>query len=270
MSQPNWVPESVPLDRPSAARMYDYFIGGYHNFEIDRRAAQQASAIWPDMPQVMRANRAFLRRAVRYFASEGITQFLDIGSGIPTAGNVHEAARQANPDARVVYVDHDPVAVAHSMAMLGDMPGVAVIQADAREPELILQHPDVRRTLDFRQPVAVLLVSVLHFVTDDDTAYHLVRAFRDVLAPGSGIALVHASNEGAPPDRLAQLDRLYSQTPTPVRIRSRSEIERFFDGFELAEPGVVYLSLWRPEGTDDLFLDDPERCSGFAGVGRKV
>src|SRR5579884_3165576 len=148
MAAPHWAPRDVPLDRPSAARMYDYYLGGFHNFELDRQMAEQAIALWPELPLIMRANRGFLRRAVNYLVTQGIDQFLDIGSGIPTVGNVHEVAQRANPNARVVYVDIDPIAVAHSRAILGDAPNVAVIQADLREPESILGHPKVTGLLD--------------------------------------------------------------------------------------------------------------------------
>ncbi len=269
MDRPAWVPDDIPRDRPNAARMYDYFLGGYNNFEIDRKAAEQATAIWPDMPLVMQANRAFLRRAVRFLVGQGIEQFLDIGSGIPTVGSVHEVAQRANPDARVVYVDHEPVAVAHSKAILQDAPYATVIEADARQPEHILNHPEVGRLLDLGKPLALLLVSLLHFITDNEEAYRVVRVLRDAVAPGSYLVMVHGSYEGLTPEIAEQLHQLYMRTPTPVKTRSRAEIERFFDGFELVEPGLVYLPLWRPEGPDDLFLEQPERCSGFTGVGRK-
>src|SRR5262249_8430919 len=164
-------PPGVPLDRPSAARMYDYFLGGHHNFEVDRKAADQATAIWPEMPLVLRANRAFLRRAVRFMVGQGIDQLLDVGSGIPTVGNGHEAARRINPAVRVVYVDNDPVAVAHSRALLQASTDAAIVQADACRPEEILGHPDVARLLDFKKPLGVLVVALLHFVVDDDAAY---------------------------------------------------------------------------------------------------
>lgn len=268
MSKPVWVPDDIPLDRPSAARMYDYYLGGHHNFEIDRQVAAQAVAMWPDLPLIMQANRAFLRRAVGYLTEEGIAQFLDIGSGIPTAGNVHEVAQRADPAARVVYVDMDPVAVAHSRAILRGNPGAAVIQGDAQRQEQILDHPHVRRLIDRGQPLAVLLVALLHFVADDEVAQRAVRVLREALAPGSYLVISHASYEGMPEESRAH-ERLYTRTPTPMRMRSRDDIAGFFDGLDLVEPGLVYIPLWRPEGPDDLFLERPERCTGFAGVGRK-
>jgi hypothetical protein len=266
--RPSWSPKEIPFDRPSAARMYDYYLGGHHNFESDRQMAEQAIAMWADLPLIMRANRAFLRRAVNYLVDQGITQFLDIGSGIPTVGNVHEVAQRAHPDARVVYVDIDPIAVAHSEAILSGAANVGVIQADVRQVEGILAHPVVRQLLDFRQPLAVFMVALLHFVPDDERAYHAVRILHDAVAPGSYLVMSHASGDGTP-EKSREHEELYRRTPTPIKMRSKAEIARLFDGFELIEPGLVFLPLWRPEGPDDLFFDEPERCTGFAGVGRK-
>ena len=264
-----WVPSEAPLDRPSVARMYDYYLGGYHNFAIDRQAAEKAIAIYPDLPLVMQVNRAFLRRAVQYLVAQGVTQFLDIGSGIPTVGNVHEVAQAADPAARVVYVDSDPVAVAHGATILQDNAHAVTIQADARRPEDILAHPDVRSLLDFTGPVAVLLVALLHFVIDDAMAAHLVTTLREALAPGSYLVISHATTESVPVETGEQMSRLYTTTGTGIKARSRVEIEAFFADFTLVAPGVVYAPLWRPEGPDDLFLDHPERAITSAGVGRK-
>ena len=249
--------------------MYDYFLGGFHNFDIDRKAAQQALAIYPDFSLVMRAGRAFIRRAVQFLTTQGIEQFLDIGSGIPTVGSVHEVSQQVNPAARVVYVDTDPIAVAHSRAILQGNRQAAIVQCDARQPEQILADPVVRGLLDFERPVAILLVFLLHFVTDDDEAYQVVRVLRDALAPGSYIVISHGSYEGITREISEQLARLYSRTTDPVSIRSRAQIHRFFDGLELVEPGLVYIPLWRPDSPDDLLVDEPERSIAFAGVGRK-
>lgn len=269
MSRTTEFSDQAPQDKPGVARMYDYFLGGYHNFAIDRQAAEQVIAIYPDMPLVAQANRGFLRRAVQFLVAQGIEQLLDIGSGIPTVGNVHEVAQRANPAARVVYVDSDAVAVAHSEAILRGNAHATAIRADARRPEQILDHPEVRRLLDFRQSVAVLLAAVLHFVTDDEEAYRLVRVLREALAPGSYLAISHGTDENVPPAISAQLARLYVRTTNPARVRSRDEIERFFAGLELVEPGLVYVPLWRPTAADDLFLAQPERSVHYGGVGRK-
>ncbi len=268
MSTPPWAPTEVPIDRPSAARMYDYYLGGFHNFEVDRQMAEEAIALWPELPLIMRVNRGFLRRAVTYLVNQGIDQFLDIGSGIPTVGNVHEVAHRGNPDARVVYVDIDPIAVAHSRAILQDTPNVGVIQADLRDPQKILNDPIVRRLLDFRRPMAVFVVAVLHFLPDDVQASTCVRELRNALAPGSYLVISHASSEGDP-DRSREHEALYARTPNPLKTRSLAEIRAFFGDFEMVEPGAVWLPLWRPEREDDLFLDHPERCTGLAGVGHK-
>jgi hypothetical protein len=168
MERPDWAPEGVDLDRPSAARVYDYFLGGAHNFAVDRELAEQIARMTPNIGDTMRANRSFLRRAVRFLVGEGITQFLDIGSGISTVGNVHEVAQQADPRSVVVYVDVDPIAASHSSAILAGNPQTAVVQADARDTDRILFDPQVRRLLDFSKPVAVLLLGVLHFIPDSD------------------------------------------------------------------------------------------------------
>jgi hypothetical protein len=249
--------------------MYDYFLGGYHNFEVDRRAADAAIGVWPDMALIMQANRGFLHRAVRFLTAEGIDQFLDVGSGIPTVGHVHEVAEQDERRARVVYVDHDPVAVAHSRAILREHPHTAIVQADARQPEQILNHADTSQLLDLSRPLGVLVVSMLHFVPDDDEAYHLVRTLREAAAPGSYLVISHASNDQLSRETIEQMQRIYARTPTPIKARSGAEIARFFEGFELVEPGLVPIPLWRPDAPDDLFVDEPARCPGYAAVGRK-
>jgi len=256
-------------DKPSVARMYDYFLGGFHNVAIDRQAAEAVLRVFPEASLALQANRAFLRRAVNFLIAQGIDQFLDIGSGIPSVGNVHEVAQHINPAARVVYVDSDPVAVEHSNAILADNIHALAIEADARQPERLLQHPDIQRLLDFRRPIGVLIVALLHFLPNDADAYGLVRAVRDALAPGSYIAITHGTADAMPPDIAAQTEQLYAGTSNPGKYRSRSAVEGFFAGLTLVEPGVVYVPLWRPEGPDDLFMHDPERSINFAGVGYK-
>ena len=246
---PSWVPQDVPVDRPSVARMYDYYLGGHHNFAVDRKAAEGAISIWLDLPLVMQANRAFLRRTVQFLAGQGIEQFLDLGSGIPTAGNVHEVAQQANPAARVVYVDVDPVAVAHGRALLKDDPQTIAVQADVRRPDDILDQAEVKRLLSWDRPVAVLLLAVLHFIPDDAEAYDVVRRLRRATSPGSFLVISHATNENIPADVHAQMTRLYSRTSSQLVGRTRDQIARYFDGLEMVEPGLVYLPRWHPEAT---------------------
>jgi SAM-dependent methyltransferase len=267
MSTPNWAPPEIDVSRPSAARVYDYYLGGSHNFEVDRQMAEEAIRLWPELPRLIRSNRAFLRRAVSFLASQGVDQFLDIGSGIPTVGNVHEVARRAAPDARVVYVDRDPVAVAHSRALLADVQDTTVLQADLRRPEEILDHPDLASALDLGRPVALLLVAILHFVPDEDEPLAALRRLSQALAPGSFLVLSHAS-PSAQADKAATHQQLYQRTPTPMTMRTEAEIARFFDGFDLIPPGLVPLALWRPDEDAAAGLADSE-LAGHAGVGRK-
>jgi hypothetical protein len=269
MSEPKNNSTDVDLERPSAARIYDYLLGGFYNFDVDRAAAQRITEVMPEMPLFMQANRAFLRRVVRFLTDQGIDQFLDIGSGIPTVGNVHEIAQQSNPSARVVYVDNEPVAVIHSRTILQDNSKATVIQADLRQPDVILGHPETQRLLDFNKPLAVLFLSVLLFVTDDEEAYRIVRSVRDTLVPGSYIAISHPTEDEYPAEKGEKVKTLYASIGTPVRVRSYNEVERFFEGLELLEPGLVRVPLWRPEGPDDLFLKNPESSGYYAGVGRK-
>ncbi|GGT13313.1 SAM-dependent methyltransferase [Streptomyces purpureus] len=270
MERPAWAPPGIDLSVPSVSRMYDYYLGGSHNFEVDREAARRAMEFMPGLPKIMQANRAFMRRAVRHAVDEGITQFLDIGSGIPTFGNVHEVAQAASPDARVVYVDHDPVAVAHSQAVLAGNDRATVVAADLRKPLDILTDPKTTGLLDFDRPVALLLVAVLHFLEDADEPGRAVAELRDALAPGSLLILSHASFEGIPlpEEQAGGTVGVYRSIRNPLVMRSRAEVTAFFDGFDIVEPGLVSMPHWRPEGPADQ--EDPYAFSGFAGVGRKA
>ncbi|WBB67208.1 SAM-dependent methyltransferase [Micromonospora sp. WMMD812] len=266
MQRPDWAPETIDIERPSVARMYDYYLGGSHNFAADRAAAQAMVAAVPEAPLMAQANRAFLRRAVQFLVEAGVRQFLDIGSGIPTVGNVHEIAQLAAPESRVVYVDVDPVAVEHSREILAGTDRAAVVQEDLRNPERILAHPDVRRLLDFDQPVAVMVVAVLHFVSDDDRPAEILRTLREALAPGSFLVLSQASDDGRSEDERAEAERVYRRTDNPLWVRGRAELTALFDGFELVEPGVVWVPQWRPESPDSA--EDAERAVFMGGVGR--
>ncbi|MGK5696117.1 SAM-dependent methyltransferase [Streptomyces sp. URMC 128] len=268
MERPAWAPRSIDISVPSVSRMYDYYLGGSHNFEVDREAARRAMEFMPGLPKIMQANRAFMRRAVRYAAGQGIGQFLDIGSGIPTFGNVHEVAQAARPGARVVYVDHDPVAVAHSEAVLEGNDDAAVVAADLLKPQEILRSPEVERLIDLNQPVALLLVAILHFVEDEDDPYGAVAELGEALAPGSLLVLTHASYEGVPlpPERAGGAVSVYQDIRNPLIMRSREEIARFFKGYDMVEPGLVAMPRWRPDTAPED--EDPYAFSGFAGVGR--
>ncbi len=259
------------LSKPNIARIYDYAIGGYSNFAADRAATDAFVAINPDGLLGARANRAFLRRAVAFLAGEGIDQFLDIGSGLPTVGNVHEVARAIQPAARVVYVDNDPVAVRYSRTILTEdgVTDVAAIEADLRDPTAILAHPRARRLLDLSRPVALILAAVLHFIPADDEALGMVRDLVAALPAGSYLVISHATYDGASSETLAQLARLYEATTHPLGFRSRAQLAPFFDGFEIIAPGIVFTPAWRPDGSPSPFTNEPERAAVLAGVGRK-
>jgi hypothetical protein len=247
--------------------MYDYYLGGSHNFRVDREVADQVIERLPDLPRLAQANRAFLHRAVRYCLDAGIRQFLDIGSGIPTVGNVHEIAQRFDPTARVVYVDLDPVAIAHAGAILADNDHATAILADARRPDDVLEHPEVHRVLDFDQPMAVLMVALLHFVSDEDRPADLVARYADRVAPGSLLVLTHGLAE-EPIDHGSVILQLYRRTPTPLFPRTRAAVESFLGDLDPIEPGMVLLPQWRPDSPRDAGGD--EWCSFLGGIGRKV
>lgn len=267
MNRPSWAPPEIDVTRPSAARVYDYYLGGSHNFEVDRKMAEEAIRMWPELPQIMQNNRAFLGRAVRFLAGEGVTQFIDVGSGIPTADHVHEVAQHANPESRVVYVDRDPVAVAHSRAILADDTHTTVIHADLRQPELIIGNADVRKAIDFSQPVAMLMVAVLHFVSDEDDPAGAIRGLCEPLSKGSYLVISHASPDNQP-DRAASHQKLYQRTPTPMTMRTADQLASFFAGFEMVPPGLVSMPLWRPNPAENVKAT-ADQMAGLAGVGRK-
>jgi len=267
MEQSRALPTEVDLSRPSAARVYDYFLGGAHNFEIDRQLAEQIAAMTPNLADTMRAGRAFLRRAVAELTRAGIEQFLDIGSGIPTVGNVHEVAQGINPHARVVYVDIDPVAVAHSRSILEDNELTAVIQADVRDPRHILAEARQTGLLDFSRPIGVLLAGVVHFVPDEDRPDEIMAILRDAVAPGSYLVISHSTYEDQPQEML-EAQKLSARTSTEITLRSKAQITAYFGDFEILDPGVVHMPLWRPESPDDVD-EHPERFGAFGGVARK-
>jgi SAM-dependent methyltransferase len=256
-------PDSAPLgidtSKANIARVYDYWLGGSNNFRADQDAARAMIAIEPNIRAIARANRAFLGRAVRFLAAAGIRQFLDIGSGIPTGQNVHEVAQEAAPGSRVVYAEIDEVAVAHSRLLLEDNPDATVIQADLREPQAILAAPETRLLIDFTQPAALLLVSVLHFLEDAEDPWLVVAQLRDALAPGSYLVLSHATGEAKPQVAAAANTVYMSKVRARGDVRSREAILRFFDGFTLLDPGLVYLPQWRPDNPEDL----PENAGNF-------
>jgi hypothetical protein len=266
VTESNWIPNEIPTDRPSAARIYDCLLGGYHNFESDRVVCEKLIEIYPEIRLAAQVNRGFLRRAVRFFLAQGLDQFLDIGSGIPTVGNVHEVAQAINPAARIVYVDIDPVAVAHSRAILAENQNAIAIQGDVREPHTILDVPQVQSVLDFSRPVGLLLVSVLHYVLVDEMASQAVRVLGDSLAPGSYMAIAHTTPATQPAEVEDQMNETF-RPASDTRSRTREQILHFFESWRLVEPGVVYTPLWHPEGPDDPLFSEPSRGLTMAGVG---
>ncbi len=264
---PDWVPEGVEITVPNAARVYDYVLGGYHNFAADREFVEQALKVWPEAATVGHANRAFMRRSVRWLVDNGIRQFLDLGSGIPTLGNVHEIAQGAAPESRVVYVDIDPVAVAHSKAILADNPLADALQADLRDTAAIMADDCVNGLLDFAQPVAVLFNSVLHFVPGTDDVIAMIRRIRDVLVNGSYIAITHGTPVAALTDEQEQVRALYRSTPTQGHLRTVDEVRAMLAGMELLPPGIVPVTDWRPDPEE---ADDIPQPAMLAVVARQV
>jgi S-adenosyl methyltransferase len=237
----------VPFDVtvPNVARIYDCLLDGKDNYEADRRVAAELLKLGPHAKQACHQNRAFLGRVVRYLMAEhGIRQFIDIGSGLPTMQNTHEIARAADPGARVVYVDNDVVAVAHGRVLLAGSPGVLVLQADLRSPAGITGSPEVRELIDFSQPAAILLFAILHFITDDEQPYGIVRSLTEVLAPGSALAISHTTHESISSEGSLAVQGMYRGASAPVIPRLQPDIARFFDGLELIEPGVTDINLW--------------------------
>jgi SAM-dependent methyltransferase len=250
--------------RPSPARVWDYFLGGKDNFAVDRQVAEMVFARAPDMRLTAQANRRFLERTVRFLAESGIRQFIDLGTGIPTSPNVHEVARTVYPSARVIYVDFDPLVVVHARALLATAAGVAAIQGDIRWPERILDDAELRTLIDFDEPVGVLFISVLPFVTDEEDPARVVGAFRERMATGSYLVISHASAH-SDPTAMAQAEAAFANSSTRIIPRSHTEILRLFDGFELVEPGLVDIERWRSETGGP-----PTKLRAEGGVGRKV
>ena len=260
----------IDTTKPHSARMYDYFLGGKDHFATDRETAQKAMASWPAVRTAVRENRAFLGRAVRYLVAEaGIRQFLDIGTGLPSANNVHEVAQNVASSCRVVYVDNDPIVLAHARALLTSAPEgkTAYIQADFREPERILADQATRHTLDFTKPIALMLVAILHFVPDGAEPRRVIRTLLDALPSGSYLVASHVTDEHNP-DKLAGAGRAYQERGLAGKIRTSDEFaDLAFRGLEVVDPGVVLVSDWRPQGAGPRPL--ASEVNAYGGVARK-
>ena len=263
----------LQLDRPHPARVYDYLLGGKDNFAADRAAAQAGMEANPNSRVPPRENRAFLRRVVRYLARDaGISQFLDIGTGIPTSPNVHEIAQDADPQARVVYVDNDPIVLAHARALLtsGPVGKTAYIDADVRNVGRILGSADLRQTLDMNRPVGLLLIAVMHFITDEDDPWDLAARLLAELPAGSYLALSHLTGD-FDPAAWEGVAAVYRRSGVTMQVRPLAAVERFFTGLDLLDPGVVSLPRWRPEPNHLGQLAQPSDAavSVYGGLGRK-
>ncbi|MFE6775558.1 SAM-dependent methyltransferase [Streptomyces sp. NPDC057702] len=258
--------QGIDTSRPHPARMYDYYLGGKDNYEIDREAAERVIAMAPEARPSARANRQFLRRALQHVVARGVRQVIDIGTGIPTSPNTHEVARAVAPDVRVVYVDNDPIVATHAEAKLTNTPGTGFLLADARAPRHILGHPTVRELIDFDQPVAVLLLAVLHFVRDEEDPAALVATLRDALPAGSFLVLSHGTSDFHRAGNDA--NEVYRAATASLHLRSRPAVEALFAGLDLLEPGVVQASRWRPDPAGDGDAAD-DRVAFYGGVGLK-
>ncbi|MEU6154313.1 SAM-dependent methyltransferase [Actinosynnema sp. NPDC047251] len=268
MVRSDWIPQSVDISVPSSARAYDFVLGGAHNFAVDREVAAKLDEAMPGLTAAARLNRAFVGRAVRFLTDQGIRQFLDIGSGIPTVSNVHQVAQAVDPACRVVYVDRDPIAVAHSELMLAENDRAAIVRADLRDVEGILGSPEVERLLDFDRPIGLLMTLLLHWVPDEWDPAGLLGRYRDALPAGSYFAASHISADHAPLLRRAVEMFQRSGTQEQLTLRPHSRVLTFFDGFDLVEPGLVGCAEWRPTGPADISDVPAVNMVFYGGVGR--
>jgi hypothetical protein len=276
-------PKGVDLEHPSVARVYDYYLGGSANWAIDREFGDRAMAMFPLLRPIALANRLFLHRMVRHLVRLGVRQFVDIGSGVPTMGNTHQVADEVAPDSSVVYVDHEPVAVAHSQVLLeenGDPNRHAVVNADLRDPDRLWQRVIETGVIDMDKPTALLVIAVLHVQQRDadgvDIAHRAIARYRELLPSGSYLAISHGTDDGVPDDiaeQLAELKRMYDASSSPVVWRPRDEIHQFFGDFELLPPGMSWSPSWHPEETGPnspvIEFDQPNQAVIWGGVGRK-
>ena len=274
MSDADVVPEGVDPTRPSPARLYDYYLGGTHNYEADRQAAEQIRQGMPELADAAWANRGFHGRAAVWMAaSQGIRQFIDVGSGLPTQNNTHQAVRRVAPGARVVYVDVDPMVAAYSAPLLSEDGSTILVTADMRDPDSVLEHPELRRLIDFSKPVGMLMTAVVHFVADGSDPWALVRRYMAATAPGSYLALSHLTYDSLPARATVAGQEVYQRATSNIYARTREEVTRFFDGLELVpaqpggEPAITFPGLW---GAEDLEAADSDGSRAFyCGVARR-
>ncbi|GHG20512.1 MULTISPECIES: SAM-dependent methyltransferase [Amycolatopsis] len=260
-------PRGIDFDKPNAARVYDFLIGGKLNYAIDREFAERILQVRPEARELAVLNRRWLRRAVRFGAAQGIRQFLDIGSGMPTAGHVHEIVQSIDPTSRVVYVDNEPIAVAHSEIVLQDNANAEMVRADAEFPADVLEHPTTERLLDFTEPVMLIMAAFIHFIPDSRNPAGLIAAYRDALVPGSYLALSSGTFEGQG-EEVRRAAELYRQSGTDVVARSKEELRALVAGFEVLPPGIVFTPEWRPDDPAEVG-EHPELASQLALVARK-
>ncbi|GAB3297714.1 SAM-dependent methyltransferase [Parasphingorhabdus pacifica] len=256
-----------PADRPNSARMYDHYLGGRLNFAPDRRAAAELDAVWPHMPTFIRANRAFLRRAVRFLSEQGVDQFLDLGSGIPTEGNVHEVAHGINPEARVAYTDVDPTTVEYAHDLLAGASNVSISTSDIRRPSSVLTAPGVSGLLDFTRPLAVLAVAILPCIADDEEVGAVVNAYRDACPSGSYIVVAHSSPSTVTPEQFHRAHSIMRRELAPVRWRTPEQIAGLLHGYSLVDPGMVLVPEWRPGAEGGAGAIDPTAANTYGAVG---
>jgi hypothetical protein len=270
---PGDIPSGVDAARPSPARIYDYFLGGTNNFPADRQVAEKVKADSPDVVDAVLANRGFHGRAAVWMARHGIAQFIDLGSGLPTQNNTHQSVRRVIPDARVVYVDIDPMVAAHAGTLLAGDGSTAVVTADLREPDVVLGHPGLRRLIDLSEPAGVLMTAALHFVADESDPWLLVARYMAAVAPGSYLALSHATADYLPPRPVKEGVDTLNKAAIDVHLRSGAEVDRFFAGLEMvppyegAEPALSYVGVWGAEDVDAADTDGSRW--GYCGVARR-
>jgi S-adenosyl methyltransferase len=265
----NWCTHHPFVDAsvPNVARIYDYLLGGKDNYSADRDAAVELVRLIPDALRAAHHNRRFLQRAVRFLAADaGVRQFIDIGTGLPTQGNVHEVAQGIDPGARVLYVDYDAVVISHAQALLVKNPLVVAINRDLRDPAQIITHPALQALVDLDKPVAILLVAVLHFIRDADKPHEIVEELKAAMPSGSYLVVSHVTADEIPAQVNSKARELYDRTTAPATARTREEIERFFDGLEIIAPGLTDVSVWRAESTPP---GEPSRTLFYGGVGRR-